>query len=301
MDNIEVTSESVKPKKISASKMARSEILPNGVDSLKREDVAGVENKICDGWVWYVEDLRSKKFALVNHIEKVVKVRCNLWSSRYHVKGQARQKRHIKKALGHYFFKGGVMLTLTFDPKRILRVGAWEDLGYKVRAFIDRVNKWRKSRGLSKIKGFLHVNEDQAGTGYPAPHIVFPGLKYLTPHDVLEKLWGYGFVKVNVAGSLHPANYACKYITKMKGKDFMMAMMWFFSIRTYTFSRVFKYRGEDWVNPGWEFLKRGRGRNGRGLEDLEDTVSRLREDEGYIVLDGELLKLWSRRIEWGGG
>ena len=301
MDNIEVTSESVKAKKISASKMARSEILPNGVDSLKAEDVAGVENKICDAWVWYVDDLRSKKFALVNPNEKVVKVRCSLWSSRYHVKGQGRQKRHIKKALGHYFFKRGVLLTLTFDPKRILRIGGWSDLGYKVRAFIDRVNKWRESRGLSKIKGFLHVNEDQAGTGYPAPHIVFPGLKYLAPSDVLENLWGYGFVKVNVAGSLHPANYACKYITKMKGKDFMMAMMWLFSIRTYTFSRVFKYKGEDWVNPGWKFLKRGRRKDRPGLEDLEDTVSRLREDEGYVVINGELLKLWSRRFEWGGG
>ena len=118
---------------------------------------------------------------------------------------------------------------------------------------------------------------------------------------MLEKLWGYGFVKVNVAGSLHPANYACKYITKMKGKDFMMAMMWFFSIRTYTFSRVFKYKGEDWVNPGWEFLKRGRRKDGQGLEDLEDTVSRLREDDGYFVINGGLLRLWSGRYEWGGG
>ena len=135
--------------------MARSEILPDGVDSLKREDVAGVENKICDAWVWYVEDLRSKKFALVNHIEKVVRVRRALWSSRYHVKGQARQKGRIKKALGHYFFKGGVLLTLRFDPKRILRVGAWSDLGYKVRAFIDRVNKWRKSGGFQRSKVFF--------------------------------------------------------------------------------------------------------------------------------------------------
>jgi hypothetical protein len=299
MDNIEVTSESVNWKKTSASKRARSEILPDGVDSLRAEDVAEIENRICNDWVWYMEHLKSKKFALVNHTEKIVKILCAVWSSRYHVSGQAKQKRRIKKALGHYFFKHGVMLTLTFDPKKILRVGAWSDLGYKVRNFMDRVNKWREGRGLSKIKGFLHVNEDQPGTGYPAPHIVFPGLKYLAPNDVLEKLWGCGFVKVNVAGSVHPANYACKYISKMQGKDSMMAMMWFFNIRTYTFSRVFKYKREDWVNPGWEFLKRGWSKNGQGLEELEDTVSKLREDEGYVVLNGELLKLWSRRYAWG--
>jgi hypothetical protein len=237
-----------------------------------------------------VEDLRSKKFALVNHNEKLVKVRRSLWSSRYHVKGQAKQKRRIKKALGHYFFKRGVMLGLTFNHEKNVRVGAWSDLGYKVRGFIDKVNKWRESRGLSRIKGFLHVNEDQPGSGYPGPHIVFPGLKYLAPSDVLEKLWGYGFVKVRVAGSVHPANYACKYITKMKGKDFMMAMMWFFCIRTYTFSRTFKYNRDDWVNPGWEFLKRGKSGHGYGLEDLEDTVIRLWR-AGYSVLNGEMLGL----------
>ena len=294
MDNIDGTWESVNLKRISASKRVRSEILPDGVDSLKADDLPLTENSICDSWVWYMQGLKSKKFALVNHPEKVVKVLCAIWGSRYHEKGQAKQKRHIKKALGHYFYKHGVMVTLTFDPKKVVRVGAWCDLGYKVRAFIDKLNKWRESKGLSKIKGFLHVNEDQPGSGYPAPHIVFPGLKYLAPHDVISKLWGYGFVKVNVAGSVHPANYACKYITKMKGKDFMMAMMWFFNIRTYTFSRVFKYKREDWVNPGWEFLKRGRSKDGHGLESLEDTVSKLREDEGYFVFNGGLLKLWSR-------
>ena len=80
------------------------------------------------------------------------------------------------------------MLALTFDPKGILRVGGWWNPGYKVRAFIDRVNKWRECKGLSKIKGFLHVNEDQRGGLYAAPHIVFPGLRYLAPIGVVEKL-----------------------------------------------------------------------------------------------------------------
>jgi hypothetical protein len=75
----------------------------------------------------------------------------------------------------------------------------------------------------------------------------------------------------------------------------MMAMMWFFNIRTYTFSRVFKHTREDWINPGWEFLKRAWRKDGPGLESLEDTVSKLPEDEGYSVFNGGLLRLWSRR------
>ncbi|MGO8988550.1 MAG: hypothetical protein ACLQGU_10560 [bacterium] len=275
--------------RIAASKIARSKIIPNGIGALKAEDLAEVENRISDEWVWYMESLKAKRFGLVNHIEKTVKVILAIWSSRYHVNGQAKQKVHIMKALGHYYFKFGVMVTLTFDPKRATKLGAWCVLGYRVRAFIDKINKWRGSRGLSKIKGFLHVNEDQPGSGYPAPHIVFPGLKYLAPHDVVAELWGHGFIKVNVGGSVHPAEYACKYITKMKGKDFMMAMMWFFNIRTYTFSRVFKYRGEDKASSEWEFLRRGRGKGG-GLESLEDAVKRFR-DEGHYIFNIGLLGL----------
>jgi hypothetical protein len=59
--------------------------------------------------------------------------------------------------------------------------------------------------------------------------------------------------------------------------------------------RVFKYSSEDWINPGWEFLKRAWRKDGPGRENLEDTVSKLREDEGYFVFNGRLLKLWSRR------
>jgi hypothetical protein len=151
MSDIDESSESVKFKKISASKIARSEILPDGVDSLSPEDVSLVENRICDAWVRYMENLKSKRFALVNHTEKAVKVLLAIWSSRYHVNGQAKQKRHIKKALGHYYFKFGVMLTLTFDPNKMTKLSAWSDLGYEVRDFIDKVNKWWKARGLSKI------------------------------------------------------------------------------------------------------------------------------------------------------
>ena len=123
----------------------------------------------------------------------------------------------------------------------------------------------------------LLLHEHQAGSGYPAPH------------DVVEKAWRHGFAKLNVGGSIHPAKYACKYITKMKGKDFMMAMMWFFSIRTYTFSRAFKCRGEDRASNECEFLRRGKGKGG-GLESLEDAIKRLM-DKGYYIFNIGLLRL----------
>jgi hypothetical protein len=136
------------------------------------------------------------------------------------------------------------------------------------------------SRIFSEIFRFFQkslVARGSAGSGYPAPH------------DVLAKLWEYGFIKVNVGGSIHPAKYACKYITKMKGKDFMMAMMWFFNIRTYTFSRAFKYRSEDKASNEWEFLRREKGKDGR-LENLGDAVKRLM-DAGYYIFNIGLLKL----------
>jgi hypothetical protein len=136
-----------------------------------------------------------------------------VWASRYHKKGQAKQKRKIKNAVGHYFYRFGALLTLTFDHKRFSRLHAWNDLGYKVRDFVDRLNKWRVSHGLSKVKGYLHVNECQPQSDYPAPHIVFPGLKWVAPQKVLAELWGSGFIDVRVGGSINPAKYACKYIT----------------------------------------------------------------------------------------
>jgi len=102
---------------------------------------------------------------------------------------------------------------------------------------------------------------------------------------------GYGFVKVNVGGSIHPAQYACKYITKMKGKDFMMAMMWIFNIRTYTFSRAFKDKREDRASNERKFLHRGKGKGkGGGLESLEDAIKRLMDARYYIFNIG-LLRL----------
>lgn len=72
-------------------------------------------------------------------------------------------------------------------------------------------------------------------------------------------------------------------------------MMWLFNIRTYTFSRVFKYRGEDRAISEWQFLRRGRGKGG-GLESLEDAIKRLM-DAGYYIFNIGLARL---RVGYGG-
>jgi hypothetical protein len=56
-------------------------------------------------------------------------------------------------------------------------------------------------------------------------------------------------------------------------------MIWFFELRTCTFSTGIKYKCEDRMSNGWEFLKRKRGKHGK-LESLEDAL-RKAMDAGY--------------------
>jgi len=70
---------------------------------------------------------------------------------------------------------------------------------------------------------------------------------------------------------------------------------WDLRFRTYTFSRVFKYRGEDRAISEWEFLRRGKGKGG-GLESLEDAIQRYMGD-GYYIFNIGLVRL---RASYGG-
>jgi len=84
MSHIDLNSESVKPK-----------ILPCRFNLLKAENLNKVvktrsdgicelrqiydENRICDDCLRYIKILRSKKYALANHSEKVVEVPSPAW------------------------------------------------------------------------------------------------------------------------------------------------------------------------------------------------------------------------------
>lgn len=58
---------------------------------------------------------------------------------------------------------------------------------------------------------------------------------------------------------------------------------------------MFKYRGEDRVIPKWEFLYRGKGKDGR-LESLEDAIKRLMDADYYIF---NIVLLRFREGRWG--
>jgi hypothetical protein len=208
-----------------------------------------------------MEDLFGKLVVLKNRDTKEVIIRRSIQSSRYHPDGQRRLKKKIYNRLSTYPAEGGTLLTLTIADlnnqsgcyEGMDRLIAWKDFGYRVREFMDRVNKSRKARGLKKVKRYIKVLEDQKDRLYPCPHIWFPGLKWLEDIDVLQRLWPYGNVDLKYADSTAPAAYIIKYIAKMNGRDFMQVMIWHFRLRLYTTSRDFVYIYKDEKDSGWRY------------------------------------------------
>ena len=160
------------------------------------------------------------------------------WSSRYFEDGRKRIKRKIRKRLGHRQSMRGVLLTLTYDPKKISKVKAWLEYGKHVRAFLDALNKYRARRGWKKRLGYLWVVEVMKGTGYPHLHIFFPGLKWLAPKEYLSQAWEWGFTRVEGTRTINGASYVCKYISKLEGwNELALALLWLGKSRLYSFSR----------------------------------------------------------------
>ncbi len=157
--------------------------------------------------------------------------------SRYSAKGLERIKIGILKRFDHSpKFGESVLLTLTFDPKRYSRYDAWQILGKEIRRFENALNEYRKRKGLTKRLVYFWINEGQKN-GYPAPHVVFVGIKYLAAKHVLESLWRHGFIDVRMTrGENKVSRYVVKYLTKMGTMDDWLCWMWFFKIRLYGFS-----------------------------------------------------------------
>lgn len=264
---------------------------PHGYyDHLTPENNRALEDRQCDAFLDYAEERNERRVVLKHPVEKKLIIRRAIESTRYHPSGRERIKRKIHDRLGSYPVDKGILLTLTtadVDNKSgcyegMSRPDAWQGIGYRWRAFMDEINKWRKRHGKPKIKRFIRVLEDQKGRQYPCPHVWFPGLLYLAPIDVIKKLWPYGNVDIERTWNNSPANYITKYISKMEGRDFMQAMTWAYSLRLYSLSRDYRYVHKDRPLSGWRFDSSG------GKYSIEENVRQLIK-EGYSVSGASLI------------
>ena len=159
--------------------------------------------------------------------------------SRYFPDGQRRMIQRIKRRLGTSWTQGGVLLTLTYDPKLISKVDAWKSVGAHRREFVNRLWQYRDRHKLGKRPlGYLSVLEVQPATGYPHVHMVFPGIRWLAGYAVISQLWGRGYTDVCLKDNLGPTNYICKYLSKMEHwKAEYLAYLHNFGVRMYSVGR----------------------------------------------------------------
>lgn len=271
------------------SELSPSALHRQRIDPFEPDEVRPFENKVCDEYAEYRDKRSRQLIGLWNEADKKACIKTADDGSRYSKEGQRKIRKEIKCRLGNYPTQGGVLVTLTYlgtdTTKEGLvgtsRPGAWWGIGYGARYFMDGVNKWRKRHGLKRVRFYIKVMEDQKGRGYPAPHIWFPGLKWLAPLDVLKDLWPHGDLDLKYMEGIAPATYICKYITKMEGKDFMLAMMKEFRIRFFSTSRTFKYRPKEKVDNGWWVF-------GFSNPTIKEGCQRLL-DQGYSVADPHLI------------
>ena len=267
-------------------RVSEESIKKMGISSLRPKVSGGadyVEERILIKFREDMDQRRKKSYCLVNHEEKNIRKYRGYHSSRYTASGRQKIKRKLQREMGRYWYRGGVMLSVTVDHKSYERMEAMGKMGVWMRRFLDDVNKWRVRHHLPEIKGYLRVLESQPLSDYPAPHVVFPGLNYLVPQKVLEELWGRGRVDVRKVGGFRLASYACKYISKMGNSEKFMSMLSWFNLRLYSFSRAFHYRREDkCINNGYSFLKFPRDKS-------ERAVLAVYKDEGYFVFGESLL------------
>jgi hypothetical protein len=171
--------------------------------------------------------------------------------SRYFEVGRWSIKRRLKRRLQGLWQVTGVMLTLTYDPKRISRVEAWSRYGADVRRFLNALNAFRRKKGFRRLS-YLWVVELQPGTGYPHIHVFFPKLKWLASKGYLQSLWDLGWSRVEKARTINGVSYICKYVTKLKGWDEeSQALLWAFRGRLYSLSQKF-YVPRAPGSPKWQ-------------------------------------------------
>jgi hypothetical protein len=197
--------------------------------------------------------------------------------SRYFEEGRWHISRTIVERLGRYERVPGLMVTLTYDPKKVGKRDAWGSFGGDTRRFLNAVNQYRKRRHWRRCH-YLWVVEVQKGTGYPHVHIFFPNLRFLAPVEILNGNWRQGRsnveapkkIKVNCAG------YISKYLRKMDGwSDLHLALLWSGHCRMYGFSRGFAARvdkRESAWNRWYVISVKDRGALEKSLEEADCVV-----------------------------
>lgn len=178
--------------------------------------------------------------------------------SRYFPRGRRRIQARLRRRLGRWYNCPGILLTLTFDPKRISQPQAWRRVGQLRRQFLNRLNLWRRRHGYERRSlACVSVLENMTGTGYPHVHVVFPQLRYLAPCEVVTDLWGWGITDVRYCGAMSPVAYICKYVSKLDGwDDLQLAYLQMYHTRLYSVSQRYLLPddGGRAGPPEWSFL-----------------------------------------------
>jgi len=222
--------------------------LPSVLVSIRNNVNACDQDRILDDFQGYLDRVKNTQVILKHKRATRFKVISGVYKSRYFEQGRIRIKKKIFARLGHWAYVPGVLLTLTFDTKRIGLQDAWAIYGSETRRFLNSINQYRRRRYGKKGKkwrrlSYLWVVEEQRGTGYPHLHIFFPNLKWLASKKRIRKLWGWGRTNVIGRRTIHVARYICKYLTKFAGWSVKaQAMLWAYRGRLYALSRSFYAR-----------------------------------------------------------
>lgn len=212
-----------------------------------------------------MEILHQNVIVLTNPDQREVCTKRASDASRYTPQGIEKIKKKIRERLKAYPATFGVLLTLTVaDPNPNQKhyqgkpkLEAWRTINKLAREFSDELNKSRKRQGLKKVRAFVKVLEIQPGREYPHVHIYFPGLKWLAPTKVLQRIWPYGNVDVGHTDSSSPSQYLAKYLSKMNGRDFMNVMLFIYHLRLYSNSKGLRYATVNRHNTGWQYSSAG--------------------------------------------
>ena len=205
---------------------------------------------------------------------RIMPVKCR---SRYFDDGRLYMSRKIRRRLGKYERVPGLLMTLTYDPKRIGKQEAWASFGKDTRRFLNAVNQYRKRQRWRRTH-FFWVVEVQEGTGYPHVHIFFPNLGFLAPLEIINGNWRQGRSNVEKPKKINVncAAYISKYLRKMRGwSDLHLALLWSGRCRMYSFSRGFSVKVEKRESE-WQ---RRQVIETSNLEQLERTL----EESGFVI------------------